>query len=605
MKGLVGEGDVVQGPWGDAPAARKPVAVDKSADIVTLKRKPSANVAKMASRFLTSKYAPAEDQLANMDEEELAEEALRFLLDTFRDITKDMSAQDIYTLAQRMAREAYIQLDLDESTIMKGIVDEAEHVTVLYIDGKPSMKFTNKNEAHEQLERIKKKFPNKKFELKAEMRETKQRLDPKCWKGHHKEGTKIKGGVRVNNCVPNESVEEASSPAQQAAIAINMKKHHKKPKNESAILKGILRESEKFSSFDPAMTDPDFNPEDPVVLIHGIGTLNLSTLKRKTLRECEELLNELKSEKYEAAAYHSDQFYRTVKSLGESLSELKKYDEAGKLTNDFFKLNEYGFHPDDTHFSTGDKINGIVRTISTLSLAPAFVLLMGTLAHPMRAIAALNQLYQILAHALQLHESNTYSETSIKNTILNAAEKTNFPNLIKRIVSTIYKYHMTLHDALEEIKTMISIYETIKDNDLSVKEIHAALEQAIQNKNAPAQNPVVNEMPDTSGPVGTQSGGWRTYRPKPAGQFNEDTAYAGGMGQGHGGESYRKFRPKMAGTFNESELDEAAPLVDWLPPDVLGAIDVIRTYANGIGLGAIITGILSTLVNALHGKYKK
>jgi GNAT superfamily N-acetyltransferase len=34
----------------------------------------------------------------------------------------------------------------------------------------------------------------------------KQRLDPKCWKGKHKEGTKIKGGIRVNNCVPNESV---------------------------------------------------------------------------------------------------------------------------------------------------------------------------------------------------------------------------------------------------------------------------------------------------------------------------------------------------------------------------------------------------------------
>ena len=38
----------------------------------------------------------------------------------------------------------------------------------------------------------------------------KQRLDPKCWKGRHKEGTKIKGGVRVNNCVPNESVAEGN-----------------------------------------------------------------------------------------------------------------------------------------------------------------------------------------------------------------------------------------------------------------------------------------------------------------------------------------------------------------------------------------------------------
>ena len=36
----------------------------------------------------------------------------------------------------------------------------------------------------------------------------KQRLDAKCWKGKHKAGTKIKGGIRVNNCVPNESVTE-------------------------------------------------------------------------------------------------------------------------------------------------------------------------------------------------------------------------------------------------------------------------------------------------------------------------------------------------------------------------------------------------------------
>ena len=36
--------------------------------------------------------------------------------------------------------------------------------------------------------------------------EVKTRLDPKCWKGYHKKGTKIKSGTRVNNCVPNESV---------------------------------------------------------------------------------------------------------------------------------------------------------------------------------------------------------------------------------------------------------------------------------------------------------------------------------------------------------------------------------------------------------------
>ena len=45
----------------------------------------------------------------------------------------------------------------------------------------------------------------------------KQRLDAKCWKGKHKEGTKIKGGVRVNNCVPNESIEEMDKSQKGAA----------------------------------------------------------------------------------------------------------------------------------------------------------------------------------------------------------------------------------------------------------------------------------------------------------------------------------------------------------------------------------------------------
>ena len=38
--------------------------------------------------------------------------------------------------------------------------------------------------------------------------DVKQRLDAHCWKNKHKEGTKMKGGIRVNNCVPNENVEE-------------------------------------------------------------------------------------------------------------------------------------------------------------------------------------------------------------------------------------------------------------------------------------------------------------------------------------------------------------------------------------------------------------
>jgi TonB family protein len=46
-------------------------------------------------------------------------------------------------------------------------------------------------------------------EFITEAKATKTRLDPKCWKGKKigNPKTKVKGGVRVNNCVPAESVE--------------------------------------------------------------------------------------------------------------------------------------------------------------------------------------------------------------------------------------------------------------------------------------------------------------------------------------------------------------------------------------------------------------
>jgi hypothetical protein len=59
-------------------------------------------------------------------------------------------------------------------------------------------------------------------------------ITEKCWEGYKSVGGKMKNGKLVPNCVPkNKSIKEASSQAQQAAIAINMKKEGKKPKNES------------------------------------------------------------------------------------------------------------------------------------------------------------------------------------------------------------------------------------------------------------------------------------------------------------------------------------------------------------------------------------
>jgi len=47
-------------------------------------------------------------------------------------------------------------------------------------------------------------------EILTEAKATSQRLDPKCWKGKKigNPKTKVKGGVRVNNCVPIEETYE-------------------------------------------------------------------------------------------------------------------------------------------------------------------------------------------------------------------------------------------------------------------------------------------------------------------------------------------------------------------------------------------------------------
>ena len=67
------------------------------------------------------------------------------------------------------------------------------------------------------------------IEFITEGKKTLRNTNP-CWKGYHPVGTKKKDGRTVPNCVPGKT-DEAINAAQQAAIAVNMKKHHKKPKS--------------------------------------------------------------------------------------------------------------------------------------------------------------------------------------------------------------------------------------------------------------------------------------------------------------------------------------------------------------------------------------
>jgi hypothetical protein len=63
-----------------------------------------------------------------------------------------------------------------------------------------------------------------------EVAEEKTRLDPKCWTGKKigNPKTKVKGGVRVNNCVPAESINEVKdTEAVEQAILKRIMVAHK------------------------------------------------------------------------------------------------------------------------------------------------------------------------------------------------------------------------------------------------------------------------------------------------------------------------------------------------------------------------------------------
>ena len=129
--------------------------------------------------------------------------------------SKDRAKQLAERVSNKMNKTKNAGISKDKETAFHAKLDKLVHNTF----GK------REDELAEEL--------NELFDLRNKIEEAiKQRLDPKCWKGKKigNPKTKIKGGVRVNNCVP---AEEAVSPAQQAAIAVNMKKAGKKPKSET------------------------------------------------------------------------------------------------------------------------------------------------------------------------------------------------------------------------------------------------------------------------------------------------------------------------------------------------------------------------------------
>jgi hypothetical protein len=141
-----------------------------------------------------------------------------------------------------------------------------------------------------------------------------QRLDPKCWKGKHKEGTKIKGGIRVNNCVPNEGVVEVSDKAlksYQQNVSSDSMKHKADPtkrspdkanrsvagfaKAQNRLEKGVVKEEARIETIHGSAytVDPDKYyvwAWDNAVVLYGEYTnenhakLSLSKIERRATK---------------------------------------------------------------------------------------------------------------------------------------------------------------------------------------------------------------------------------------------------------------------------------------------------------------------------------
>jgi len=142
-------------------------------------------------------------------------------------------------------------------------------------------------------------------DILIESKKTLKNSNP-CWKGYHPVGTKKKGGKTVPNCVP-----EAANPAQQAAIAVNMKKQGKKPKNE-------------------AFDDAEYNDESGMAQ-NSLHTIHRAAVGLSKLIKDGENLPEWVQEKLSIA----EDYMQTVWDYLESEHEMSHTPESLELEQDF------------------------------------------------------------------------------------------------------------------------------------------------------------------------------------------------------------------------------------------------------------------------------
>jgi len=86
-----------------------------------------------------------------------------------------------------------VSLEEIQKQLEMGIKVETEHTDNFDVATKIALDHLNEDP----------NYYTKLAKMEGQSENEERRIDPKCWKGYHKAGTKVKGGVRVNNCVKN------------------------------------------------------------------------------------------------------------------------------------------------------------------------------------------------------------------------------------------------------------------------------------------------------------------------------------------------------------------------------------------------------------------
>ena len=494
------------------------------------------------------------------------------------------------------------------SSIMKGIVDEGEEVAVIYIDGKPSAKYAKKHEAERDAEFMRSRHPNKKIEIKHEVRETeaKKGADGKrCWKGKRYAGTEngkdkcipvnenaeskwevaVEYGptahdtVKIKVSAPDEDtaqnkalalfkkkypdrrgmvgdctkLDEAANPAQQAAIAIAKKKKAKTNEGVFDLLKkkpaprDNMRERLSNMSTDElrqelkdyksrlsgarasgslvgaavsdyinaikseidkrAFNDFSANTNEGVIVGHdandpevailgGAGTMSLSRLKKKAQGEAEQLANDLTRGRFKAAAYNIKQLENTLKTIVAAEDEMSKKYFGEDCTGEFAAEKTAATNP------YGGQKERQFRGAIGEARAP----------HPLLKAANKNLVDLASGEVRRREASRKAAEKGQKaaSKYLKSLDKKPSTDEVWRKIEDAVANSFPDGDPYDMLWPWLE--RNGLDNDDVVR---AARKQGYKDLwdywhilSRDIGHEVMNEMPDTSGPVGTQPGGW-------------------------------------------------------------------------------------------------